>query len=430
MELVVVGINYRQAALDERERYAVPRDDVPRVCRELTSNGAIAEAVVLSTCNRVEIYAIPRAGKGGNEAAAAVRTSLGPASNAFYTIVGLEAVRHLCRVSGSLDSMVVGEPQILGQGKEAFEIAKEAGTVGPALHGTFARAFKAAKRIRTETDIAKAAVSVGHVAVELAKTIFGDVSQTNVLLVGAGKMGVMAANHLASNGAKRVLVANRTYERGKALADLHGWTASAYEDLQFLLASVDVVICSTGAPRPILNKAFIQPAVKQRRFRPLFLIDIAVPRDIDRDCGELDGVYLYNIDDLEQVSRQNASGRAAAAVAADRIVHEEVEAIGRWHRERLAAPTIQALRDKALAVAAAEAEKTIKMLPGLDEKGAATVQKLAEVIASRLIRGPMTALKRAAEGKEHGDDLAAVIEDLFELNVAHPGAPEKPHEPE
>ncbi len=418
MDLVVVGINHRSADLDLREQYAVATTEVPALLKRLTSDDVISEAVVLNTCNRVEIYCLPCNGASPEFVASRARAALGPSEPAVYVCTGRDSIQHLFRVSSSLDSMILGEPQILGQVKEAFAIARSTGTVGPGLEGAFSRAFRAAKRVRTETGIARAAVSVGYVAVELAKTIFEEIRDIEVLLVGAGKMGILAAKNLADSGAKKVMVANRTFERGQKLAQRYGWTASAYGDLEFLLRAVDIVICSTGSPRPLLTVPMLEKAVKQRRYRPLFLIDIAVPRDIEAGCGKLDDVYLYNIDDLEQVSRVNAEGRMNEADHGHRILDEEVANFLEWRRERQAAPTIKLLRQHALQLAAGEAERTLKMMPHLDEKGETRVRKLAEVVANRLTRGAIATLKQKA-GTREGDELAAVLNDLFELESIH-----------
>ncbi|MFT5430492.1 MAG: glutamyl-tRNA reductase [Myxococcota bacterium] len=412
--LVMVGMNHRSVPVDVRERYAIATDDIEDVCRMLVDHDAIEEAVVLSTCNRVEIYVARCQGASVSDALEATRDRLGPPIRGLYHHDGDAALSHLMRVSGSLDSLVMGEPQILGQVKEAFSFARKAGTVGPILNGCFSRAFKSAKRIRTETDIARSAVSVGHVAVELAKTIFGEVAETQVLLIGAGKMGILAAKNLADSGARKVLVANRTFARGQALANKFGWTASSYGDLPYLLQAVDVVICSTGAPRPVLTVPIVQSAVEQRRYRPLFLIDIAVPRDIEAAVGDLSDVYLYNIDDLEEVSRTNRAGRKDASGEAEAIIAHELNAFGRWHRERQAAPLIAALRTQALATASAEAEKALRLLPELDDTSAGKVRKLAEIIANRILIGPVTTLKRAS-GTQAGTELAAAIAEAFGL---------------
>lgn len=414
MELVVVGVNHRSADLALREQYAIAGAELPSLLKRLVDDDGIAEAVVLNTCNRVEFYVLPRQGADSREVARVARAALGPSGPAVYERTGRAGVQHLFRVASSLDSMIVGEPQIMGQVKEALAVAREAGTVGSGLNGAFMRAFRAAKRVRTETGIARSAVSVGYVAVELAKTIFGEIKEVDVLLIGAGKMGVLAAKNLADSGANKVMVANRTFARGQKLAQRYGWTASAYADLELLLQAVDVVICSTGSPRPVLTAPLIKRVGKRRRYRPLFLIDIAVPRDIEAACGELDDVYLYNIDDLEQVSRTNADGRAQEARRGESILDDEIGDYQEWSRQRQAAPTIKRLRTRALSVAAAEAERTIKMMSTLDEKGQTRVKKLAEVLANRLTRGSIAALKTRA-GTAEGNNLADLIGELFEL---------------
>jgi glutamyl-tRNA reductase len=413
MNLIVVGINHRTAQLDIRERYAVATGDLGTRYQALMADAAIQEAVILSTCNRVEIYALVDP-KATTEATSTVKRALGPGHPGVYSHAALDAVRHLFRVSASLDSMILGEPQILGQVKEAFAFGQEAGAVGPGLQACFSRAFNTAKRVRTRTGIARSAVSVGYVAVELAKTIFDSVDDISVLLVGAGKMGVLAAKNLSDSGARRVMVTNRTFERSQKLADRFGWSASAYGDLPLLLQVADVVICSTGSPIPVLTHSLVKAAVKKRRYRPLFLIDIAVPRDIAPECGELDDVYLYNIDDLEDVSRTNASVRQEAAHEAEELVGDAVTTFQSWSREREAAPTIKALREALLEIARAETEKTLDML-SLDDKSADTVRKLAEVIVSRVLRTPIKTLKEAAKAGRKGDDLARAAAELFQL---------------
>ncbi len=408
---VALGLSFRTASVDVRERCAIPAEELPDRLQHLVARGLAHEVVLVSTCNRVECYAlVPAATDVG-----ALRESMGLPAEHVQVREGDAAIGHLFRVAASLDSLVLGEAQILGQVKEAVSVARAAGTFGSGLDPIFSRAFRLAKRVRTDTAIARSVVSVGHVAVELARTIFGALDGTSVLLVGAGKMGVLAARHLKAHGASKVLVANRTFERGRALAEQHGFSASAYDDLPLLLQAVDVVICSTGAPRPILTRPMIQAVMKKRRYRPLFLIDIAVPRDVEAGVGEVDDVYLYNIDDLEEVSRANAGGRAEAAREAETLVQSETEAFVRWRRERLHAPVIRALRESALETAAAEAEKALKMLPGLDDRGQDTIRKLAEVIANRLTRAPIEVLKERA-GTRAGDQLAAAALELFDLD--------------
>ena len=414
MKLIVVGINHRSMGVELREVYAIPSDDIPGLCIGLIGTERIAEAVVLSTCNRVEFYLVPADGVSDQEAISIAKSKFGAPAKGLYSLVGVDAVQHLFRVSSSLDSLVVGEAQILGQVKEAFSQAEQAGTVGAVIRAAFTRSFKAAKRIRTDTEIARSAVSVGHVGAELARQIFGDLSSVQVLLVGAGKMGVLAAQHLSHHGAKKVLVANRTFDRGQDLAERYGWAASSYDDIPLLLQAVDVVICSTGAPQYVITYDMVRTAVSARRYRPLFLIDIAVPRDIEGRCCDVRDVYLYNIDDLEEVSRTNIEVRVEAARRADDLLSNELKAYQRWLREREAAPTIRRLREKQIELAHYEAERTLKRLPELDDDAQAAIHKLAEVMVSRMLHGPMKMLKQNA-GTPRGDDLSLMVREMFAL---------------
>ena len=414
--LVVIGLDFHSAGLELRDRYAVPGPELGLRCQKLVASGAATEAVLVSTCNRTELYAALPPQADVESGCAALRRALGPATDAVQVRLGAEAATHLFRVASSLESMVLGEPQILGQVKDAFAAAQAAGTVGPLLGTVFNRAFRAAKQVRTDTAIARCAVSVGYVAVELAKTIFGDMRDVDVLIVGAGKMAVLAAKNLAGSGARRVTVANRTVANAEAIAAPQGWTAAPADDLTGLLTRADVVICSTGAPEPVLTRELVAGVLKKRRYRPLFLIDIAVPRDIDPACAELQDVYAYDIDDLEAVSRKNAEQRVEAAAEGERIVAAAISDLESWLRQQQAGPTIRRLREKALAVARIEAARTIEMLPELRDRDAVTIQKLAEVIAARLTRSAILALKRTA-GSPEGARLAAGISELFGLEA-------------
>jgi glutamyl-tRNA reductase len=416
VHFLVVGINHRTASLEHRERFAVAGSESARVCRSLTASEILTECVVLSTCNRVEVYSVVPEGCRVEEALTFIIARLGSGELTHYQYLGRDALEHLLRVASSLDSMVVGEPQILGQLKEAYQLADEAGTVGPLLRRNFSHAFHTAKQIRTETDIGRAAVSVGHVAVELAKTIFGDVQGAHVLLIGAGKMGVLAAENLARSGANKVTVLNRTLERAQVLAAQHDWTADGYPHLEQLLSEVDVVICATGSPQHVLTHAMLKGVLRKRRFKTIFLIDIAVPRDVEPECGELDNVYLYNIDDLEAASRTNADGRQEAVADAERVIENDLNHFEWKSRERLADPVIKQLRDKMLHIAHTEAQKALGRMKNPTDIDAAVIEKLAEVIAERIARDPILALK-GHRGRGGTDDLEAMVTDLFGLDA-------------
>jgi len=414
VNLVVVGMNHRCADVGLRENYAVASDDIEQVLGEILSQPQVDEAVILSTCNRVEVYAVAAEGVELQTIPAILIQALGPETDAFYEKCGIDAARHLFRVSASLDSMVVGEPQILGQVKEAYALAKKYNGVGRLMHGCFDKALSAAKRVRTKTGIARTAVSVGHVAVQLAGAIFGALDKINVLLIGAGKMGVLAAEHLAERGSDRVQVTNRTFERAANLAERHGWVAKPYDELPVLLQQVDVVICSTGSPTPVLSKKMVATAKANRRYRPLFLIDIAVPRDIEEGCGELDDVYLYNIDDLEGVSRTNAELRRSEINAAEALLEDDLNTLQRRLREQKAGPTIKKLREKTQALAETEAEKAIQRMESLSEQDSAKIRKMAQVIASRLTQGSIEKLKTVA-GSADAMEYCDLVTSLFEL---------------
>jgi len=411
--LICVGVNHRTAAVELRERIAFPAETLEANVREMASLPGAEEAVLVSTCNRVEAYVcgsgtgldlLDRVTRRIAQSRGVPLEKLNPAT---YRHEGADAVRHLLRVSASLDSLVLGEPQILGQVKEAFQNAREAGTVGTLLTRVFERAFKTAKRIRTETGIARNAVSVGTVAVDLARNIFASLADCLVLVVGAGKMGTLAARHLAASGAGRVWVTNRSSERAVKLAEEHGWEAKAFSDLSLLLQQVDIVITSTGATRPIFTRDLLQPLMPKRKFRPLFLIDIAVPRDVDQDVGRIDNVFVYNIDDLESFTKSAAEARSKDVERASAIVEAEVEQHLRWAQNLAVTPTITALRRHATELAAVEMERTL----GGAAANREVLERFAQGFINKLLHDPMTAMKDPGEGER----LAAAARQLFNL---------------
>jgi glutamyl-tRNA reductase len=412
-ELIVVGLSHHTAPLAVRERLAFPNDEYERALAQLCELPHVGEAVLISTCNRVEVYALARASESG---LAEVRSFLGTARNMdaetlarhLYEHAGEAAVKHVFRVASALDSMVIGEPQILGQVKEAYGAAVRAGTAGPTMARFLEKAFGVAKRVRSETKIAEGAASVSSVAVDLAHTIFGDLGGRIVLVVGAGKMAGLAAQRLRSAGAAEVLVTNRTFERAQELAREVDGKARPWEDLDGMLAAADVAITSTGAQQPILTRARMEPVVKRRKQRPLFLIDIAVPRDIEPAVSKLANVFLYDVDDLERVLAENLKLRAKEAEAAERIVTHEVTTFVEWLRSQAVVPTIKELRARALAIVQAELERT---LPALDERSHAKVTAMANAIANKLLHAPLAAMRE-------DDDLAKAARKLFNLEEA------------
>jgi len=410
--LCVVGLSHRTAPVEVRERVAFPEAALPAALKQALTVPGVGEAMIVSTCNRVELYA------GAEDADACDKLShflieerslQASLRTHLYNHDGEAAVLHLFRVASSLDSMVLGEPQILGKVKEAFALASEQGTVGQLLGKLLPRAFSVAKRVRTETDIARTSASIASAAVDLAQQIFGSLKGRQVLVVGAGKMGALSARHLQSSGIGELTVVNRTRQRADALAQQLGGKSAAWEELDALLAKVDIVICSTGAPEPILGRARVEKAMKARKGRWLFFIDIAVPRDVERDVGEIENVYLYDVDALEEVVAVNRGARAQEADHAERMVQEEVRRFAALEKTAGVVPVIKAIRAHFHAVALAEAERT---LARLGESNRQHVTQLAEAIANKLLHPALTALK-----KDDGEKLAEALVDAFGLTL-------------
>jgi glutamyl-tRNA reductase len=420
-ELLVVGLSHRTAPVEVREKLAFPEDAIAPALKALGALPTIAEAMLISTCNRVEIYAATR-DAAAPSAVAEVRQFLMGGRKIdgaqLYDRVGPEAVMHVFRVAASLDSLVVGEPQILGQLKSAFGAASEAGSVGPLLGRCLERAFGVAKRVRTETAIARGAANVSSVAVQLAHRVFGELDGKTVLVVGAGKMSALAARHLADDGADPILVTNRTAQRAEALAAAVGGAARPWADLHALLVAADVVVSSTGAREPILGRAAMKAVMKERRYRPLFIVDIAVPRDVDPEAGQLDGVYLFDIDDLERVVASNRKGREQESEVAERIVSSEAKQFLAWQRSQGAVPTIKKLRERFQSVAQAEVDKALAALGPRAEGSERVVRQLGDAIVAKLLHTPMMALKH-----DEAAELASAVERLFELSESEPEVP-------
>jgi glutamyl-tRNA reductase len=413
VQLVILGLSHKTSPLDGRESFAVAADDVPSVLRQLCESDHIAEAVILSTCNRVEVYVITE-----QDVAYAVETlrttlldgrELSRASfeSALYCLDGRAAIHHLLRVASSLDSMVLGEPQILGQVKEAVQVAREAGTVGARLGRIFDGAFSAAKAVRTETEIGRSVVSIGSVAADLAGKIFDDLASCRVLLVGAGKMAEATARSLSGAGIDRVYVANRSVDRAVALAQLYGWRARNFEELEELLVEADVVIMSTGARRPIIGTDLARRVIRARKYRPLFIVDIAVPRNVDPAVGDLDTLYVYNVDDLESASESNRESRRDAADEAETLVKARVGELLSWSKSLAVQPTLAAIRRRADTIARGEVEKTVsRSLAHLDDPSKAAVAKMAEALVAKILHPTMDAL-RNPNGQDSDGLLAA-----------------------
>jgi len=426
MNVILVGMNHRTAPLELRERLSFSCGDGLRPLEELLKAPAVREALYLSTCNRVEVLA--RA-EHMEEAIARVKSFILRHGNldaaelekCLYVYCGSDAVRHLFRVASSLDSMVMGEPQILGQVKEAYRDCVEQKASGIILNKLLHHAFRTAKRVRTETAIAGNAVSVSFAAVEMAKKILGSLEGRTVLLVGAGEMSELAARHLLANGAGRIIVANRTYARAvQGAEEIHGIPVG-FELLEEKLQEADIVISSTGAAGYILTPAMVQGALRRRKNRLLFLIDIAVPRDVDPDVGRIDNVYLFNIDDLQGVVDENVRNRLREAEKAEGIIGEEVLKFAEWYNTLEVVPTIVSLREKAESILHAELERSGSWLRALGEEDRKNVEILATQIINKILHDPVTGLKEESQSNGAMPYVAA-IRKLFRL------APEEPRE--
>ncbi len=403
--LVLLGINHITAPVEVRERLSVPANRLADATRTLLHQPGIREGLILSTCNRIELLTtqeslaetvdLPRFLE---QYFAVPAASLAPH---LYEYREREAVRHLFRVASSLDSMVVGEPQILGQVKESYTIAREVGAVSSTLEGLLQRAFTVAKKVRSETEIGSSSVSIASVAVDLARKIFGSLQGKTVLLVGAGKMSTLAARHLIQHGAANILVSNRTQARAEALAAEFLSTSASTTVLPFdqiyeQADRADIVITSTGSDQKIFNRNHGQHFLDRRRHRPMFFIDIAVPRDVDPRMNEVEGCFVYDIDDLQQVAQSNLADRSREAAAAETIVAAEVE---RYH-QRLqsldAVPAILALQQNAEAIRESELARAAKRLGPLTAEQRAAIEALTRSLTAKLLHPQLTALRRKA----------------------------------
>jgi glutamyl-tRNA reductase len=398
MTLTLIGVNHKTAPIELRERIAISREELPETTRALAAVPGVAECMIVSTCNRVEILVAIESPAIDVTSFLHRHFGLDPALLAphLYEHRDQEAVRHLFRVAASLDSMVVGEPQILGQVKEAFAVARAAGTVGGQLEHLLQSTFAAAKRVRTETEIGSNSVSIASVAVELARKIFGSLQGRTVFLVGAGKMSELAARHLVQQGAGAILVTNRTLERARRMAEAFAGKVIPFEELYDAASQADIVISSTGAPHPIFRREHGLAFLHRRRNRPMFFIDIAVPRDVDPLMGKLEGIFVYDIDDLQAVAVAHLSERSREASAAEALIAGEVE---RFHQRQLTvnvAPAIVALQRQAEEIRQAELKRAQTRLGPLSAEQIAAVEALTRGLVNKFLHPPMQALKQAA----------------------------------
>jgi len=419
MKLLTTGVSHKTAPVEVRECLAFREDSLPAALADLRARAGVAEAVILSTCNRVEITlttddatdpeAIVDAFLADHKSVSAA--SIGPH---LYRHEGREAIHHMFRVAASLDSMVVGEPQILGQLKTAYGAAKEAGAVCGWLEGLMMRAFSVAKRVRSETGIGQMAVSISYAAVELSRKIFGTLDNRTVMIVGAGKMSELAARHLRRSGATHVFVTNRTHERAVEMAELFQGTAIEYARFTAMLPEVDILITSSGAPHYILHKDEMQRVIAARRNKPVFLIDIAVPRNIEPTVNQLDNVFLYDIDDLQEVVNSNLRERAKEANHAEDMVVEEVERMMARLKVAEVTPTIVGLQEQLEQIRAGELEKMKRRFGPMTEQQEAALEALTRGIINKIAHGPITELRSQA-GHPDGARVVALVKKVFNL---------------
>ncbi|MEI8173597.1 MAG: glutamyl-tRNA reductase [Deltaproteobacteria bacterium] len=413
MNIILIGMNHKTAPLEIRERLSIACGDDINPLKEIMKIPQIREVMYLATCNRVEVFAHALDTEVSVERLKEFIFNHGNLSaeemtRCLYVYFDQDAVRHLFRVASSIDSLVMGEPQILGQVKDAYRRSVEHNATGIILNKIIHHAFRTAKRVRTETGIAGNAVSVSFAAVELAKKIFGNLKGKTILLVGAGEMSELAARHLIGNGVDHILIANRTYARAVKMAeDFHG-TAIEFELLPEKLRDVDIVITSTGAPGYVITVPIIEAALRRRKNRLLFLIDIAVPRDIDPAAGDIDNVYLYNIDNLQDIVDENMKNRRNEGEKAEAVIEEEVAKYLEWYNALEVVPTIVSLRQKLEAIVKGELARSGSWLQNLTEEEQKYIEILAGSIINKILHDPITGLKEESQDQSALPYIAAV----------------------
>jgi len=418
--VVVTGISHKTASLELRERIALDEADALRVARELLDGGAACEALALSTCNRTELYLYGRDSPAARQASIAVLARHAGADareleSSLYSYSGDGAIAHLFRVASSLDSMVIGEAQIVAQVKAAFQQACEGGCTSVVFNRLFRHALEVGKRVRTETAIGERPVSVSSAAVELALQVFGKFRDHTVLIVGAGETSELTATHLKAHGIESILVTNRTFAAAQELAHRVGGRAVPFEDLEAHVAAADIVISSTSAPHYVITRERVERALKHRRHRPIFFIDIAVPRDLDPEIDRVRNAYLYDIDDLQRVVEQNRGEREKEAHHAERIVEEELRSVNDWLRSLEVVPTIATLRDSMEQIRRSELERLGGKLGDLSDEQRAQVDMLTASIVNKILHLPTVKMKEVA-GSQECYLYVAAVRTLFDLS--------------
>ncbi len=416
MTIQLIGVNHRTAPLEVRERFAISESKLAAAVQRFAQHPGVEEGMIVSTCNRVEMLARSRNGGSDLRAFLADYFQIDPGnfSQHLYEYLDKDAIRHLFRVTASLDSMVVGEPQVLGQVKEAYAVARAVGAVNSQLDALITRAFAVAKRVRTETAVGSSAVSVASVAVDLAKKIFGSLNGKTVMLVGAGKMCELAARHLLAHGAGSIFVYNRTLERAQNLARKFNGQALPWDQLYDSADKADIIITSTGAPVAIFRREHGEKFLARRKNRPMFFIDIAVPRDVDPEVNKLDGAFVYDIDDLQQVVATHVADRHREAQRAEEIIEDEVERFLARMQTLDVVPTIVSLQEHLETIRQAEIDRVRGRLGPLSPEQELAIEAMSRGIINKIMHTPITALKSAAR-EEQGTTVIDVVRRLFNL---------------
>ncbi len=420
MQIIVLGLSHKTAPIEIRERISFPASEQAAYLDRLLMYPSLTEAVILSTCNRTELYCAAENVDSAREEMTSFLVDVGNLKRAelekhLYYFTLEQAIHHLFRVVSSLDSMVLGEAQIQGQIKEAYTLALEAESTGTIFNKLFENAIRVGKRARSETAIGESAVSISTVAVGLALNVFEDLKGRTVLIIGAGEMSELTAQALQDNGVVSIVVANRTYERAQQFATRFGGRAARFDDIQAEMRQADIVISSTGASGFVLTKDMMSEVMRERKHAPIFLVDIAVPRDIAPDVDSLNGVFLYNVDDLQEVVASNLADRENEAEKVEIIVEEEINAFSTWISSLEIVPTIAALKSLAEKIRTEEVGKTLNKLDGLSEKDKNEINALAKVVLSKILHEPIVRLK----GHEHDKERYLYLETvryLFNLS--------------
>lgn len=419
MHIVVVGLNYRTAPVEVRERFSFAEKDMPQALQELLRTKSVLEGVIIATCNRTEIYVVvDRLHMCGYFIRSFMEKWFGISREEFtkhlYMYEDEQAIRHLFRVACGLDSMVLGETQILGQVRSAFLLSQSEKATGTWFNMLFKQAVTLSKRAHSETAIGESAVSVSYAAVELGKRVFGSFSGKRVLILGAGKMSELTAKHLSGAGAEEVIVANRTFARAQELASKFSGTPCSMQEAMQRLEEVDILISSTGAEGYVITSAQVAQSMKQRPDRPLFMIDIAVPRDIDPAISELQNVFLYDIDDLEGIVESNMEMRRGEALKIENMIEEEISSFANWLQTLGVKPVIRALQEKSSSIHESTLESLFNKLPELDERQRKVIRRLTKSIINQIMHDPINRIKELA-GEENGAEALNMFTQIFSL---------------